>query len=948
MNLEIKLKPRPLWKNDFWSLANLLRRSEQSAPLIAVVSVEDQIVEQEVVDLLRRELSDTFRLAEFGFERLDPSLRNYLQTYAPPDAEIILAQGLSRLPDTARQAAFHNLNRERDVLRQFGCSIVVFLSRDALPEFVRQAGDFWDCRSGHFEFQDPQRKKQRAQILKQRQVYLRLLMQRLATLELRGLLPTAWGATADLQAVFVEPSVIAGEKISEGLKQIAHESESLIFSKLLKRQQRVAVLGSPGSGKSVLLKYVATILSQGSNVASRYLGVDSETEWFPIVLSLSTYATALGEQPDFSLSDYLSHYFHSREFGELEVLSDLFRQELEAGRCVVMLDGLDEVPTTGRRVEVVERIHDLVRRFPYNTYIVTSRLVGYERAPLGGLFGRLIIAPLGWNQVHNLVQSWCQVEIEEQREAQNLADELLEIIERGEHLSSLVINPLLLTILIHVYLRGQYLPRRRGELYRVATTALAETWSLGRSLSGRPVSAYLDDQLLDERRIVELLGPVAFWMHEAHPGGSVSRHELARRVADQLTSQEGVPLDRAWRLADEFLSLIQEHSGLLIEREAHLTFIHRTFQEYLAARYLATRRDVNQRAQALLPYPHWEEVLMLTGDVLQGEYFQDYVRTLLNADLPPKVVGRNVLLAGLCLNSNGRHLRDTSLGKDVLQALATVAENPDIPFERRRRSGEILGELGDARVESMVEVPGGSFMMGVSQAELADYREPGSIRRLLERSAPAHEVFVPLFIIDRYLVTHAQYACFLEEGGYERQELWSEAGWEWLTHQKRKLPAYWEEYRWNRPNYPVVGVSWYEAEAYARWAGKRLPTEAEWEKAARGTDGRRWPWGNEWVEEAANARAELGQLTPVGIYPYGASPYGCMDMAGNVWEWTADWFASYDDPDQKSDQLKVLRGGSWNVERDHIRCAARILGNPGNRVGSVGFRCVATFVSDEE
>jgi formylglycine-generating enzyme required for sulfatase activity len=477
-------------------------------------------------------------------------------------------------------------------------------------------------------------------------------------------------------------------------------------------------------------------------------------------------------------------------------------------------------------------------------------------------------------------------------------------------------------------------------LYRVATAALTETWGLERSVSGRPVLTYLDERLLDEHRIVELLGPVAFWMHQAHPDGLVSQHELTRRLVDYFTQQEGMSQDRSWRIAEEFVSIIQERSGLLVEQETgHFAFVHRTFEEYLAARYLSTRRNVNEQALALLADPNWEEVLVLVGDVLQGEYFDDYVQALLDASVPPDVAGQNVLLAGRCLNSAGQHLTETALGHQVLHALADMIENPDIVLERRQSGGEVLGELGDFRAQRTVEIPGGPFLMGVSEAELAEHPTPGQLRRLLERSAPAHQVDVPAFCIDRYPVTHAQYHRFAEDGGYEREELWSEAGWEWLSQQSRKLPAYWEEYRWNRPNYPVTGVSWYEAEAYARWAGKRLPTEAEWEKAARGTDGRRWPWGDTWKGETANAEADLGQLTPVGIYPRGASPYGVLDMAGNVWEWTADWFTPYDDPQNKSDRLKVLRGGAWNVERERTQCAARILSGPGTRGGGVGFRC---------
>ena len=940
--MDAKAEPviRDLWKSEFESLLNLLRKTKNDAPLIAVVSVEDQLVEKEIINLLRRELSGRFRLAEFGFDRRSASLKTYLQTYAPRHVEVILASGLGRFPDAARRSAMADLNRQRDILHQFGCSIVVFLHRDMISEFVHQAGDFWDCRSGFFEFPEPQRARIQARILTQRQTYMRLLMQRLGTLDLRGILLAPEGTEADLEAVFVEPAVVAGGDLRADPVQPVAEPESLAFARLLKRRQRVVVLGGPGSGKSVLLKYVATILAQGPTVASRLLHTDAEVDWFPIVLPLATYATALQDRPDLPLSDYLPEYFWSREYGDRDDLAILFRQEFEAGRCIAMFDGLDEIPTVGVRLEVIEHIHDLVRRFPDNSYIVTSRSVGYERTPVGQPFRHLTLAPLSWSQSKQLVERWCQVWSGDSVESARSVNALLDMIEREEYLSSFASNPLLLTILVHLYLLRRHLPQRRGELYHLATAALTETWGLGRSLSGRPVLMHLDEQLVDERRIVELLGPVAFWMHQNHPTGRVSRHELVRRLADHFTVQEGKPRDRAWRMAEEFVTLLLERSGLIVEQAGSVAFVHRTFQEYLSARYLAIQPDVNEQALALLADPHWEEVLVLCGDILQGGYFQAYVRTLLQAALPSDTAGRNVLVAGTCLNSAGRHLRDAPLGQSVIEALIATVENPDISLKVRERCGEILGELGDPRTEQMVLVPAGPFLMGIQ--DIAAYKEPGPLRRLIERSMPAHQVFVDSFLIDRYPVTHAQYACFVEDGGYDREELWSREGWAWLIQQTRKRPAYWKEYGWNRPNYPVVGVSWYEAEAYARWAGKRLPTEAEWEKAARGTDGRLWPWGNEWQPDAANAESTLGRLTPVGMYPRGASPYGVLDLAGNVWEWTADWFAAYHTPDQPDKRLKVLRGGAWNTGREHTWCMARILSEPGSRVGSVGFRCVMT------
>ncbi|MDH4318729.1 MAG: SUMF1/EgtB/PvdO family nonheme iron enzyme [Desulfobulbaceae bacterium] len=189
------------------------------------------------------------------------------------------------------------------------------------------------------------------------------------------------------------------------------------------------------------------------------------------------------------------------------------------------------------------------------------------------------------------------------------------------------------------------------------------------------------------------------------------------------------------------------------------------------------------------------------------------------------------------------------------------------------------------------------------------------------------------YLIDVYPVTNRFYAKFVEAKGYDNPKWWTETGWDWLSREQIKAPRYWGDEKWNRPDLPVVGVSYYEAEAYAQWAGKRLPGEREWEKAARGDDGREYPWGDDFDPARCNSReGERGEATPVNRYPRGKSPYNCYDMAGNVWEWTSD---DYDE------NRKVLRGGSWvDIGKTTARCANRYGGLPALRDGIVGFRCV--------
>jgi serine/threonine-protein kinase len=252
---------------------------------------------------------------------------------------------------------------------------------------------------------------------------------------------------------------------------------------------------------------------------------------------------------------------------------------------------------------------------------------------------------------------------------------------------------------------------------------------------------------------------------------------------------------------------------------------------------------------------------------------------------------------------------------------------------------EVLKEAGGEEFRTnydpfpMVFVPYGKFRYGDERDEMLE---------------------LPKYYIDVFPVTNRQYSRFLNAMqpaekiikewidlngafGIEKCRIWNNS----VTHTYEIENGY--------EMHPVIYVSWFGAEAYAKWAGKRLPSEVEWEKAARGIDGRTYPWGNFFKENACNLQNKYHGTTDVKLFENGKSPFGSYDMAGNVWEWCADWYSENNARD-KNDPIKgppegnfrVLRGGSWLNDPQYLRCAGRYWSLPGTRSDGVGFRCVCS------
>ncbi|MBX3050359.1 MAG: SUMF1/EgtB/PvdO family nonheme iron enzyme [Caldilineaceae bacterium] len=290
----------------------------------------------------------------------------------------------------------------------------------------------------------------------------------------------------------------------------------------------------------------------------------------------------------------------------------------------------------------------------------------------------------------------------------------------------------------------------------------------------------------------------------------------------------------------------------------------------------------------------------------------------------------------------------------------------------------VAGAVREIDGITFVYVPAGEFMMGSSDAEVdkaleicnqIPYYKNNCQRGWYADESPQHSVYVDSYWVMRTEVTNAQFRKFVDANGYTTERYWTAEGWKWRDEQKISLPGYWTDDRFNGAEYPVVSVSWYEAVAYANWLAERtglalrLPTEAEWEKAARGTDGHIYPWGSDWDGSRLNYcdvnceqewkdkdQNDGYQYTaPVGSYAGGVTPYGAHDMAGNVWEWANDWYSSdyytaspgRNPPGPEVGERRVLRGGSWYFNAADVRAANRDWGEPDLRDLNVGFRLVA-------
>ena len=468
--------------------------------------------------------------------------------------------------------------------------------------------------------------------------------------------------------------------------------------------QKFVLLGAPGSGKTTLMSYFAVMLAQKQ---PEILGLAADTDLLPIIIKIRDLAK---RAEHLSILDYIRQ-FASGNLQVKELPTGFFEYWLDDGRALILLDGLDEVANEAKRYEIVNQIEVFLDQYPENRTIITSRPAGYKSAffPTEE-FPRYRLESFDDDKVEIFIKKWYESRFEDPEESQRRQESLRQALAEQKRIKELARNPLLLTIIALIHRYEAYLPRQRHKLYDRAVKTLLTNWDAGKELNYKLPCEYLHHD--DVERLMQQL---AYWIHTQGGTGDkegstlIDKEELIKQLKKFIAEEKSIKSHQAKAEAERFVAHIQERAGLLNEQgQDCYAFVHKSFQEYLAAQEIKDRQEgdgdevVLEHIEKYLHDPHWREVLLLLIAQQHRKKTAKFLKYILEQDTPyEQWLHRNLFFAVSCL-AEDLEVQDESILQQILQQLVNleISDNKQVGEKTREQIFKSFCSFNETRFEA--------------------------------------------------------------------------------------------------------------------------------------------------------------------------------------------------------------------------------------------------------
>ncbi len=772
--------------------------------------------------------------------------------------------------------------------------------------------------------------------------------------------------------MFIEPIIHTFSNAENKFANAMAENEMLL-SRYISQHKKVVLVGPTGIGKSTIIRYIACLVASKGDI-SKY---KFESESLPLIVSLYAFNNHNGSFIEFISSIYR---YHTDNDGSFE---HFLRQKLIEGKVILLLDGLNDLSKT-KQEQLFSQINNIYCEYnSNNTIIITTRLF-YNNRVLNDFFTGYI-EELNIEQIEFYSSNVFSKVISNSLVVRENSLRFSNAILRNSEIYTLARNPLFLSILVLLFIEQKELPHNRIELFNIYLEDLVDI------VKNKDVS-----HTFSKDSIIRILAYVSYNMIKNDSISSfVTESVLKGYIKNYLEHKMKYNDWDSLKLLQLFFDQVLNRLGVFVYDEKSHGYIlgQYAIKEYLAALHICFDLEeyIDQRRRGRLRYQEvvdmfiqdnrWHEILKLVVEyiLIVNPNICNPV-DMVNSIIKKKILFSNIAdaersnIAGECLVFlHGFSNLDIRESNNLCKAqLIDVISNIQIPYKIRIRSARVLSYIGDPRLEDssivpeMIDVEAGSFIKGANKEEIEHFiaevekvdltEEDLWIKNywkeiLLSEISVKEKVNIPHhFKIGKYPITNRQYQCFLNENPSYPIPNWGDdkkgAIYTWDKEKRTCNIAY--------NNCPVVLVSWNDATAYCKWLSQktgryfRLPTEAEWEYAARGPESRIYPWGNQWIDGYANTlESGLKDIIPIGCFLEGVSHFGLFDCSGQIWEWTSTqdnklWKKAWPEGMRSSNDTEayIVRGGAWDDISVFARCSSRGPNAASFYEHYIGFRIV--------